>query len=490
MSVNRWMGLGVVTALAIVGTTGRPGAAANPKRLPAFVPGRVLVQFRADLNPAQADQILSGHRGRSAGRLSATGLQVVEVPAGSEAEIAAELARRPEVAFVEPDAILEPSAIPDDPDFPAQWHLPQIKAPEAWDISTGRDALTIAILDTGVDSTHPDLDSKLVPGWNVWDNSPNTEDYYGHGTKVAGTAAATGNNGAGVASVAWNCKLMPVRVTPNEGYTTYSALASGLVWAADHGARVANISFQASGSNAVADAAGYFQAHGGVVVVAAGNSGAPDTAPENPYVLTVSATGSGDGLAGFSTTGSVVDLSAPGVSINTTRMGGDYAFASGTSFSAPVVAGVAALVLSTNPGLNSAQVQAILEQSADDLGSAGWDPQYGAGRVNACRAVELAAVTEGAPDTTAPSLSIIPPADGSLSPVEVQAVDDIGIQKVSLSANGKLVGELTASPYVFTFDVKGGKDVTLTATAVDWSGNSSVSQLTFKPAKTKGPKGR
>lgn len=489
MSAIRWTSLGALAALITGVSIGRPGVAAARQQLPAYVPGRLLVRFRSHVDSNWAKSILTSRRVRSARQLPGTGLQVVETPLGvSEAQFAAELARRPEVAFVEPDAVLLPSAIPDDPNFPAQWHLPQIGAPAAWDVSTGREGVTIAILDTGVDPSHPELAPKLVPGWNVWDNSANTSDFYGHGTRVAGAAGAIGNNALGIASPAWNCRLMPVRVTPNEGYATYSSIAAGLIWAADHGARIANVSFQASGSQTVADAAGYFQSRGGVVVIAAGNTGGTDPSPDNPYALTVGASTSLDGLAGFSTTGPGIDVAAPGVSINTTTMNGGYATANGTSFAAPVVAGVAALVLSTNPELNSSQVQWILKESADDLGAAGWDPEFGAGRVNASQAVELAAVTEAAPDTTAPVASIVTPVDGSISPVEVSAVDNIGVASVTLAVNDREIGTLTSSPYVFSFETKGGREITVTATVLDWAGNRTVAQVSMRPPKTVSPK--
>jgi subtilisin family serine protease len=117
--------------------------------------------------------------------------------------------------------------------------LNKIQAPAAWSTTTGSSSIIVAIIDTGIDPSHPDLASKLVAGWNTYDNSSNWGDYYGHGTKVAGTVAAVSNNGVGVASVCWNCLIMPVRAAANDGNATFSSLAAGLTWAADHGARVA-----------------------------------------------------------------------------------------------------------------------------------------------------------------------------------------------------------------------------------------------------------
>ena len=196
--------------------------------------------------------------------------------------------------------------------------------------------------------------------------------------------------GIGVASVAFGCKLMPVRISDTSGLGYSSTVASGLTWAADHGARVANISYEFTGDSAVDSAAQYFNSKGGVVTVSAGNYSTVLTIPDDPNVLTVSATDSNDAIASWSNTGTPIDLAAPGVGIWTTTAGGGYSPASGTSFSAPVTAGVAALVISANPSLTSAQVQQVLKQSADDLGAPGWDPVYGWGRVNAQKAVAAA----------------------------------------------------------------------------------------------------
>ena len=130
----------------------------------------------------------------------------------------------------------------------------------------------------------------MVPGWNSYDNNSNSNDVAGHGTAVAGTAAAAGNNAAGVASVAWGCKVMPIRVSDTSGNATYSSIASGLNWAASHGARVANISYIVTGSSTVTAAARSFQTNGGVVVASAGNYSSFDSSPDNPSILTVSAT--------------------------------------------------------------------------------------------------------------------------------------------------------------------------------------------------------
>jgi len=235
--------------------------------------------------------------------------------------------------------------LPNDPFYP-QWFLEKIQANVAWSTTTGSSNVIIAILDTGVDATHPDLSSKIIPGRNIYDNNNDTADVYGHGTAVAGVAGAASNNGIGVASVAWGCMIMPVRISDASGMASASDIASGLSWAADHGARVANISYYITGSKTISSAAKYFQSKGGIVVASSGNYSTLESAQDDPYVVMVGATDPQDVLYPYSNGGNNLDLVAPGNN-TTTLSGNHYGTGGGTSFASPVVAGVAALVLST-----------------------------------------------------------------------------------------------------------------------------------------------
>ena len=448
------------------------------------VPGRVLVKFRANVGLDHARQIVAALGVREDGILPATGVLVLSLPDQvDEAGFANALASRPDVEFAELDRIVRPAEVtPNDPWF-ANWegHLKRIQAPAAWSTTTGSPNVVIAILDTGVDATHEDLVSKLVPGWNSNNNNSNTSDVSGHGTAVAGTAAAASNNGMGVASVCWGCMIMPVRVSDASGNATYSAIASGLTWAADHGARVANISYIVSDSSVVTSAAQYFQSKGGVVASSAGNYSTFSNSSDNPYILTVSATDQSDVIYDYSNTGKNIDLAAPGDSFST-QMGGGYVSTGGTSYSSPIVAGVAALVMSANPSLSGAQVQNVLKESADDLGALGWDSTYGSGRVNAARAVSMAA---GGPivDVLPPNVSFIAPTAGAsvsgVITVQVSASDNVGVSSVTLSVDGVSMGTDNGSPFSFVWDsaiVPNGPH-TFTATAKDDAGNSSSASV-------------
>lgn len=451
-----------------------------------FVPGRVLVKFRSNVGLDHARQIVAALGVREDGVLPATGVLVLDLPEqADEAAFAHALTGRSDVEFAELDRIVRPAQItPNDPWFGSwEWYLTKINAPAAWPTTTGDKSIIIAILDTGVDGSHPDLQSKMVSGWNIYNNNSDTSDVFGHGTVVAGTAAAATNNSLGVASIAWNCPIMPIRVSAPDGYATYSAMASGLIWAADHGARVANLSYMASTSSTVSSAASYFQSKGGIVASSSGNEAFFDTAADNPYILTVGATDANDVIAAWSNTGNNIDLTAPGT-VFSTFSGGTYNSASGTSVSSPVVAGAAALVLSANPSLSGSQVQNILKQSADDLGSIGWDATYGWGRVNVGRAVSMASgVAAPLPDTTRPVVGFVSPANGTSltgnAGISVSATDNTAVSSVTLSIDGVATATDTAAPYTFAWNTNSALNGshTLSATAVDAAGNSSTASI-------------
>jgi thermitase len=481
----------ILLILVLVGTDAvfaaqqNPNASNSPPQ--AYVPRRVLVKFRLGTEPKRVDNLISQMGATVQGQIPGLGIHVLRLAtAGAEQAVAKAFANRPEVEFAEPDGLVEPDRVPNDPNFPNQWHLARIGGPTAWDSITGSSSVTIAILDTGVDATHPDLGAKMVPGWNMWDNNSNTSDVYGHGTAVAGTTAAAADNLDGVASVAWNCRIMPVRISDTNGTASYSTVANGLTWAADHGARVANLSYMMTNVSTVTTAAKYFQSKGGVVTMSAGNYSTFDSTSDNPYVLTVSATDGSDNLSYYSNTGNNIDLAAPGDSILTTNAGGGYGWWSGTSFSAPIVAGVAALVLSANPNLSGPQVQDILKKSADDLSSPSWDATYGWGRVNAASAVAMALSGSGGglTDSTPPIVTIGFPSSGaSISgtvTVQTSANDASGIASVSVIVDGTQIGTDTGSPYNFDLNTSTFPNGihALTVTAVDTAGNIGSATLT------------
>lgn len=420
------------------------------------------------------------------------GIQIIEPRSAEDTEIMIQLLRsRDEILWVERDVELPATAIPNDPLYSSQWYLPRIEAPGAW-ATTSSVSVTIAILDTGCDPFHLDLAGNMASGFNFYDNNTDTRDVYGHGTMVAGVAAAIGNNSTGITGVAWGARIMPLRIAGPDGYASIATIAQALVYAADHGIRVANISFGGVGDYlTTGSAAQYFQDRGGVITASSGNDGAVSSAPDNPYMLTVGASSNIDRITSWSNTGSNIDVAAPGTMLYVTSNGGGYAYFSGTSASAPVVAGIAALVIAANPALTGVQVQEIIKRSADDLGPAGWDAGFGFGRVNASKAVAMAGSGSSPTptptfDRTAPVLVITNPASGSrirnMQTVSIRfsASDNVGVVKVDAYLDGNLIGSSTVPPFTIIWQANmltRKSRYTLQAQAVDAAGNTGSTSV-------------
>ncbi|HEX9373232.1 MAG TPA: S8 family serine peptidase, partial [Roseiflexaceae bacterium] len=311
----------------------------------------------------------------------------------------ARLAANPDVIYAEPNHTRAMLRTPDDPVIGQQWALRDIHAFEAWDITTGGD-ITIALLDTGVSYSHPDLKGKLLRGHDFFNNDDDASDDEGHGTYTAGVVAANTDNGVGIAGICWRCKILPVKVLGSRGQGDDATIAAGIRWAVDQGARIISMSLGGPDDTAVIrDAVTYAHDHNVLIIAASGNGQAEGNVPNYPAayptVLAVSATNSTDGVTGFSTTGDFVGISAPGVGLWSTlwsrREGDTYGVANGTSAACPHVAGAAALALTLRPDLSADQLAQVLEAAADDQGAPGRDPEYGYGRINLLRTVQMAA---------------------------------------------------------------------------------------------------
>jgi subtilisin family serine protease len=320
-------------------------------------------------------------------------------PSTDLAALIAALSANSAVAFAEPNHVRTMMRTPNDPVLAQQWALRDIHAYEAWDITTGGD-VTIALLDTGVSGSHPDLKSKLLRGRDMYNNDDDPSDDEGHGTYTAGVAAAAADNGAGIAGICWGCKILPVKVLGSRGQGDDATIAAGIRWAVDQGVRIISMSLGGpDDTDVMRDAVAYAHDHNVLIIAASGNGQAEGNLPNYPAaypsVLAVSATNSTDGVTGFSTTGSFVDIAAPGVGLWSTlwlRGEGDtYGVANGTSAACPHVAGAAALALSLRPDLTADQLAEVLEAAADDQGAPGKDPEYGYGRLNLLRTVQIAA---------------------------------------------------------------------------------------------------
>lgn len=432
-----------------------PVALAAP--VPDYVPGEVLVRFAPGADAGERAAALAAAGGRVAARLGAD-RRLVRLHDQGVATAVHRLAASPGVLWAEPNWLYRRQALPNDPALGQQWALANggqsvqgvsgvagadIKAAGAWDLTTGSPAVRLAVIDGGVDVSHPDLapnattpanpdetgDGResngvdddlngLVDDWRGWDfvaadNDPRDDDSVSHGTHVAGVAAARGNDGAGVAGVSWQARLIAVRAVDANGEATAAQVAAGFAYAADRGARIAVASFGGPAfsqqiSDAIADAPNM------LVVTAAGNDGENvDATGRNfpcalplPNIICVAATDQRDELASFSNYGTTsVDLAAPGVSILSSVRGGGFRYLDGTSFSAPMVAGAAALVLAAQPVASTAQLRGALLAGVKPLPSLAGRTVTG-GRLDAQGA--LLAIPPAAPG---PGVSGGPPVD-------------------------------------------------------------------------------
>ncbi len=330
------MARGRVAALAAVLAFAAAGAGAAqpaPKLVlgsAKYVPGQVVVRFKAGIGARKRFEALSGESARTVRPLGLAGLQLVHVD-GSVQQAVAALSSDPAVEYAEPNWTYHALATPDDPRLRDLWGLERISAPAAWDVTTGSSAVTVAVVDTGIASDHPDLAPNVVPGWDFVQNDGDPRDFNGHGTHVAGTIGARGDNGLGVAGVSWRVGLMPVRVLDGSGTGSNANVAAGFAYACAHGADVVNASLGGgSYSEAMRDAIASPACADTLFVVAAGNDGVSDdryptypcnygAAPDDlPNVICVGASDSSDTLASFSNYGKSVDLVAPGVSVTST----------------------------------------------------------------------------------------------------------------------------------------------------------------------------
>jgi len=364
-----------------------------------FVAGEILVKFKPGVGVQNAQQRVAEVQGAVAGSVANIGTLRIKVPPGQELAAIEKLKARGDVEYVEPNYIVWALGTPNDPSYGSQWGLPKINMPQAWDITEGSSNIIVAIVDTGIDLEHPDFNctvpggaNKLTAGFDFYNNDTNPDDDQSHGSHVAGIAGACTNNSTGVAGVAPNVRLMPVKVLNSSGNGTYADVASGITYAADNGAKIINLSLGGSDpSETVRIAMAYAVGKGALVVAAAGNFahvGNPVIYPAAyADAMAVAATDSGDNWATFSEHHSYVEVAAPGVSIYSTVLG-FYGTKSGTSMSTPHVAGLAALIWSLEPGLTNAEVRQIIQDTAKDLGDPGKDDYFGYGRIDAQQALQ------------------------------------------------------------------------------------------------------
>jgi subtilisin family serine protease len=378
-------------------STPQPTASNIPDLSGSYIPGEVLIKvdpasslssLSTYLDSIDAD-ITSEISELSTIKIRASGLRVEK--------LISELEPLPGVLYVEPNyktEVLE--TIPNDPQWSELYGLEAIQAPEGWDLATGSAAVTIAILDTGVDQYHPDLGGKIVSGYDFIEMDADPQDDNGHGTHVAGIAAAVTNNGIGIAGASWGARIMPIKVLNHYGSGSYAGLAEGIVWATDQGTQVINCSLGGAYPSAILkDAIDYAYAQGVVQVAASGNSGGGYVLYPARYtnVIAVGATDANNNRAGFSNYGSELSLVAPGVSIYSTQLGAGYGYRSGTSMSTPFVSGLVAVLVGLSRPYSPDLIAYEMESTTLDLGAAGWDSYHGHGLIQMDAAINAALPT-------------------------------------------------------------------------------------------------
>ena len=395
-------------------------------RRPEWVPNEIIVKFKNGVSKKQIDQTNRRHGALVLYTNPIAGFKKLKVPAGRTPQQLVEIYNRePDIEYAELNYYAYAHFVPDDPLYSYQWNFNDpcsgINIEPAWDITAGDPNVIVAVVDTGVAYEEyggrfglaPDLaNTRFVAGYNFVKGNGHANDDDGHGTHVTGTIAQSTNNSIGVAGIAFNCSIMPVKVLANRGQVSsgsHADIAAGIYFAADNGADVINMSLGGpSGSNTLRDAVAYAYDQGVTIVCSAGNEGpgAPASYPAayDEYCIAVAATRFDKTRAYYSTTGSFVDIAAPGGDINVDQNGDDYGdgilqqtfernpkdwvywFYQGTSMAAPHVSGVAALLISTGVTGPDA-VREALEATAEDLGTPGKDIEFGWGLVDAYAAL-------------------------------------------------------------------------------------------------------
>ena len=419
----------------------RAHSAGHGKRAPqgAAPQQQVLVVHGSAAQLSAAESIATSHHGRTRHRLPSLHALSLSVPVTDAAATAYALQAR---GLTVTRAVTRHfAAVPDDVQYPHQAvYLSAVKAPAAWDVTHGSASVKVAIVDSGVDTTNPDLAGKVVGSYNALDGTTDVTDTVGHGTFVAGVAAAATNNTAGVAGAGYDTSILAVKVADVNGNATVDNVAAGIVWAAQHGAKVINLSLGGPDTSSLEQGAiAQAQQLGAVVVAAAGNDGSTTKSypAADPGVIAVGATTTdGSQRVAFSNYGPWVTVAAPGESIYSTTPhngsdffpAGDYSSGDGTSFSSPLVAGEVALLAGAVPGASADQLKAAVTGSAHALTGSG----LGAGIVDFAGALTLL------PPATVPSITS--PAPAAVLSAAQDVVVSSTASSVQLYVDGKPVG--------------------------------------------------
>lgn len=467
-----------------------PSSAKEQTKKLDSVPDEILVKFKGGVDEKTKQNVHKLYGLTKKSSIDKLSVDILKVNEKSKDRVIDALKKNDLVEYAEPNYLLHPDLIPNDPAWTnAEWNLQKINAPTAWDITTGSTSVVVADVTGGVKADHEDLIGKILPGWNFVDNNTDTSDTNngyssGHGTIVAGIIGASTNNGKGVASLGWNIPILPLKATDSSGNINIANAANAIIYAADHGAKAINISYSGGAPTSIMlDAENYAWNKGAIISASGGNSvGAPIEYPAaDPLVIGVEGINVDDHYLWNIGTG--LDVVAPGQGVYSTDiLSSLYDPFSGSSFAAPHVAALAGLIYSVNPNFTPQQVTDIITSTSVDLGTPGWDQYYGYGRIDAGAAVQKATtITPLPPDTTIPTVSIILPTSGSTlssgQNINVTASDDRAVLKVEVYLDNNLFCSDISSPYLCYWDTRNSSNGshTLVVKAYDGTGNIGVS---------------
>lgn len=375
-----------------------------------YRPGQLIVGYRQSTKAEGKRALRAEMQLELLAELHSINAEVIRVKNERALEVLSQLANNPNVAFAELNYIASVDYSPNDPQFPYQLYLPFMNTPEAWDVTKGSSTVKVAVLDTGILTNNTDLKNLNLSGYNIVDSNSDYVDEHGHGTAVTSVVAAKMDNSFGFAGIAPDSSFMMVKVIGADGSGTYSDMIQGIEYATDHGADVINMSIGGrADSEALKLAVDYAVNRGTTIVAAAGNEGTTTVSFPAAYsnVVGVGAVDTSGRRMSFSNTGSGLTVVAGGSAMVAT--GTDYiSSATGTSFAAPYVSGLVALLYSADSSMSPDKVVDILGQTSVDLGSSGYDTTYGYGLVDMGAAVrEAAGVQAPVADTTPPVLTLL-----------------------------------------------------------------------------------
>jgi thermitase len=510
--------IGVVAFILITGTFDfrdtffnklfpKPTSDAQGRMSSPSTPDEILIKFKPGASKKAQDANLKKFGLTVKSTVPKIDVIVAKVPEKAKEKVLKALSNNPNIDYIELNNIRQVEATPNDLYYSArQWNLARIGAANAWDSTQGNVSMSVGVVDTGVFAEHEDLVGKINPGVSFVDYTTSTNDDHGHGTIVTGIIAAATNNSKGVAGLGWNTHVTPLKACNQNGECLDNDVAEAIIYATDNNIKVINLSLGGYGLNqTIQNAIDYAYARGVVVVAASGNvgNGVVFYPAAGQNVLGIGSTDGNDKKANFSNYGTGLDVVAPGLGIYSTNRYGTYSSHAGTSYSAPEVSALAALMLAIKPELTVKQIIDSIASTAEKIDTVsgniydsnqnnskgylcnGWNEYYGCGQINVLNAIQKASGITVTSDTTRPTVSIISPTNGatvsSEIAINVSATDNVGVTHVTLIFDNESfsVSDFSA-PYSFLWSTIpfGNGPHTITVKAFDLAGNVGTATIT------------